>query len=119
MLIAATLAHHVHNTVFLADYPNLPPSVTPLTVMLAWLAATALGTAGYVLFRRDRVFLGCALLGVYGIYGLDALLHYILAPPSAHSIGMNATILFEGLSGALVLAAALAALWRHVHHRRR
>jgi hypothetical protein len=35
----ATLFHHVHNATFLAEYPNMPASLTPADVYLAWLGA--------------------------------------------------------------------------------
>ena len=116
-LAAATLAHHVHNAVFLADYPNMPPSLTALGVIAAWAAATAIGVAGYLLVRQRHVVMGCALLGIYGAYGLDGLLHYALAPLSDHSAGMNATIWLEAITGTLMLAAASPPIWRHVRRR--
>jgi hypothetical protein len=104
---AATLVHHIHNAVFLAEYPNMPASLTAPKVILAWAGATAIGIAGYRLVRRRHRVAGCALLALYGAYGLDGLLHYVLAPLSAHSAGMNATIWLEAVSGALMLAVTL------------
>jgi hypothetical protein len=43
------------------------------------------------------------LLTVYAALGMDSLGHYVLAPLSAHSLAMNATILLEVTAAALVL----------------
>ena len=104
--IAATLFHHVHNAEFLEQYPNLPASLSRAWVYAAWLGATAIGIAGYLLLPRRT---GVALLVLYGAYALNGLVHYTLAPMSAHSFAMNLTIWLEAAAGAgLVLAAARA-----------
>jgi hypothetical protein len=42
-------------------------------------------------------------LVAYGCYGLDALLHYVIAPPFAHSFAMHSTMVLEALAGAFLL----------------
>jgi hypothetical protein len=113
---AASLLHHLHNAAFVADYPDMSAGLTPRTIYIAWLAATALGAAGYLGLRRYPL-LGCTLLALYGAYGLGALLHYRLAPPSAHTLAMNATIALEALMAAILLIATLALAWRRVRRR--
>src|SRR5687768_3102459 len=54
---AASLLHHVHNAVFLDEYPHMPAWITPGIVYAAWVATTAVGLAG--LFYRP-------LLAAYG-----------------------------------------------------
>jgi hypothetical protein len=100
---AATLVHHVHNAEFLTEYPNLPASLTPAGVYLAWLGATIVGVAGYVLLRRGWQWIGTGLLVAYGCYGLDGLLHYLLAPISAHTLMMNLSIAAEAVTAAALL----------------
>jgi hypothetical protein len=113
---AASLLHHLHNAAFVADYPDMSAGLTPRAIYIAWLAATALGAAGYLGLRRYPL-LGCTLLALYGAYGLGALLHYRLAPPSAHTLAMNATIVLEALMAAILLIATLALAWRRVRRR--
>jgi hypothetical protein len=105
---AAMLFHHVHNAEFLAEYPNLPAWLSRWQVYAAWLGATAIGLIGYWSLHRGYRFTGTTLLIVYGIYGLDSLLHYLRAPVSAHTLTMNLSIWLE--AGAA--AALLVVLWR-------
>jgi len=113
---AASLLHHVHNAAFVADYPDMSPGLTPRVIYAAWLGATALGVAGYIGLRRYPL-IGCTLLGLYGAYGLGALLHYRLAPPSAHTLTMNATIALEAVTAAILLVGTFALAWRRVRRR--
>ena len=84
MYAAASLVHHAHNAHFLDHYPNMPAWLSPAGVYLAWLLATAVGAAGYVLLRRNHRLLG--------------------APFSAHTLAMHATIAMEATAAALLLA---------------
>jgi len=104
---AALLIHHVHNAQFLYEYPNMPAWLSPSGVYLAWTLASAVGLAGYWCFRRGLRLLGGAALGLYAAYGLDSLVHYALAPFSAHSPAMHLTIGLEVIT-ALALLATLA-----------
>ena len=114
MLAFATgsLVHFIHNAEFLKSYPGLPPNWTRAGVYGVWLGITALGGAGYMLMRRGYQRTGLVVVTVYSLFGLDSLGHYLLAPMSAHSLGMNATILLEVVPAALVLCFALGLLAR-------
>jgi hypothetical protein len=98
--MAATLFHHIHNAEFLHDYPNLPAWISRAAVYLAWLIATAIGLIGYRLRHRG-------LLVLYACYGLDGLVHYALAPMSAHTTMMNLTIWLEAATAAALLGVTL------------
>lgn len=104
---AATLFHHSHNAEFLAEYPNLPTSLTRGGVYLAWLGATIVGFAGYALLRRGWRRIGTGLLVAYGCYCLDGLIHYALAPVAEHGAMMNISIGMEAATGAALLAVVL------------
>ena len=104
---AATLFHHVHNAEFLEQYPNLPAWISRATPYLVWLGATAVGALGYVLWTRARR-VGLVLLALYAAWGFDGLTHYALAPVSAHTFVMNASIWLEAATGALLLGAVIA-----------
>lgn len=101
----ATLIHHVHNAEFLNEYPNMPAWLSPLAVYAAWTAATVVGISGYFAVRRGYARIGITLLALYACYALDGLGHYALAPLSAHTFAMNATIWIEAIAGGLLLAA--------------
>jgi hypothetical protein len=109
MLVAAcavaTLFHHVHNAEFLDAYPNMPAWLARGHVYAAWLCATAIGLIGYWSLRRGYRLAGTGLLVAYGVYGLDALVHYLRAPVSAHTLAMNLSIWFEAAAAAALLVA--------------
>ena len=100
---AASLVHFSHNAEFLADYPNLPASWSRADVYFAWIALTAVGVAGWLLLSRGFIIAGLLVLAAYAALGLDSLGHYLLAPLSAHTLAMNATILAEVTAAGLVL----------------
>ena len=101
---AASLTHFVHNAVYLDSYPNLPTWLTPLGVLASWLVIAGIGAAGYWLFRETSPPVGLAVIALYAALGFAGLDHYTLAPVSAHSLAMNATIVGETLSAAALLA---------------
>ena len=100
---AASLVHFAHNATFLADYPNMPAWLSPAGVYAVWLAQAAIAAAGVVLLLRGRR-IGLALIATYAVLGFAGLDHYVLAPMSAHTMAMNATIWLEFASGLLLLA---------------
>jgi len=112
---AASLTHFVHNAVYLNFYPNLPPWLTPVGVLASWLVVAALGAAGYWLFRKISPAVGLTIIALYAALGFAGLDHYTLAPLSAHSWAMNATILAEVLSASVLLVVIA---WTAVRYRR-
>jgi len=113
----ASLLHFAHNAQFLSDYPNLPHWLTQSKVYFAWLAVTAVGVLGVVLLRRRRRVLGLLVIAAYAALGFAGLDHYWVAPLSAHTFMMNATILFEVAAASLLLIAAATLLLRHARPR--
>jgi hypothetical protein len=102
---AASLLHFVHNAAFLADYPNMPGWISPAGIYGVWLAEATIGAAGVILLLRGRT-IGLAFIAIYAVLGFGGLDHYALAPISAHTLAMNATIWLETATGALLLAFA-------------
>ena len=100
---AASLLHFVHNAVFLADYPNMPDSLTAAGVYGAWCIVAAVGIAGYILYRHVHTMIGLAVIAVFAVLGFGGLDHYWLAPPGAHSLAMNLTIGFEVVAASALL----------------
>jgi len=104
---AASLLHFAHNAVYIDEYPNLPAWLTRAEVYAAWIGVTAIGVAGYALVTRGFESAGLLVLTIYGLMGLDGLGHYGVAPMSAHTLAMNASIWLEAATGLAVLVAAL------------
>lgn len=109
---AASLVHFVHNAEYLSDYPNLPAWLSRTKVYLAWLAISSVGAAGLLLMSSGFRLAGLVLIGGYAVLGFAGLDHYSLAPASAHTLAMNATILFEVAAAAALLAITIALLFR-------
>jgi hypothetical protein len=108
----ASLIHFAHNAEFISEYPNLPAWLTRSNVYVAWLAVTVVGASGILLFRLRVRRLGLILIAGYAALGFAGLDHYSLASLSAHTLAMNATILFEVFAAALVFALTVALLFR-------
>ena len=70
----------------------------------AWAGVTAVGVAGYALVTRGCESAGLFVLTIYGLMGLDGLGHYAVAPMSAHTLAMNASIWLEAATALAVLA---------------
>ena len=113
---AASLLHFIHNAQFARDYPNFPDTITALQVYGVWLVVGATGVAGYLLMRFGLRVAGLAVTAVYAGFGFNGLLHYSLAPMSAHSLAMNATILTEVALAAVLICAVSANLMRYLKH---
>lgn len=106
---AASLTHFLHNSLYLQLYPNMPIWLTPLGVLAAWLVVAGTGVIGYWLYRKGWSVVGLAVIAVYAASGFAGLDHYTLAPVSAHSLAMNATIGGEVVT-ATVLLVVIAGL---------
>jgi hypothetical protein len=66
-----------------------------------------IGAAGYALIRSRYQLAGLVVFALYAVLGFDGLGHYTVAPLSAHTRAMNATIWLE-VGTALLLLAAIA-----------
>lgn len=107
----ASLVHFVHNTMYLGAYPNMPVWLTPAGVMAAWLVIASTGVFGYWLFSRGAKKVGLVVMALYAALGFAGLDHYAVAPVSAHSLAMSATIVTEVVAASVLLVLlALTAL---------
>ena len=104
---SASLVHFVHNAIYLDAYPNMPEWLTPSGVMAAWLAIASTGVVGYWLFSRGATKAGLVVMALYAALGFAGLDHYAVAPVSAHSLAMSATIVTE-VAAASVLLVVIA-----------
>jgi hypothetical protein len=100
---ALSLAHFLHNAVYLQLYPNMPAWLTPVGVLASWLVIAAIGALGYWLFRRGLKAIGLVTIAIYAALGFGGLDHYAIAPVSAHSLAMNATIVGEVIAASALL----------------
>jgi hypothetical protein len=100
---AASLAHFMHNAVYLRDYPNLPVWLTSAGVVAAWLVVAATGVLGYLLYSRLSRVAGLITISAYAVLGFGGLDHYTVASVSAHTVAMNLTILLEVAAAAVLL----------------
>jgi hypothetical protein len=83
--VVASIIHYTDNYVNFDDYPpakNAPASAA--LVLGAWFAFTAVGLAGYLLFRRRPSDLALLLLAAYSGSGLIGIGHYLV--PGATSM---------------------------------
>src|ERR1700730_12273872 len=100
---AASLAHFMHNAVYLRDYPNLPAWLTSTGVVAAWLVVAAVGVLGYFLYSQVSRAAGLITISAYAVLGFGGLDHYTVAPVSAHTAAMNLTILLEAATAVVLL----------------
>jgi hypothetical protein len=103
----ASLTHFVHNALHIRAYPNLPPWITPLGVYISWCAIAVVGALGFSIYRRVSRIAGLLIIGLYALLGFGGLDHYVIAPVSAHTVAMNASIIVE-VSTAFVLLSFVA-----------
>jgi len=99
---ATSLLHFAHNAAFLDGYPNMPAWISPAGIYAVWFAEAAIGALGVLLLVRGRRA-GLVLIAIYAVLGLGGLDHYTLAPVSAHTIAMNATIWLETATAVALL----------------
>ena len=116
---AASLAHFVHNAVYIDAYPNLPVWITPFLVYALWCVTAAVGAIGYWLFRRVARTGGLVVIAVYAMCGFAGLDHYFVAPLGAHTLAMNTSILAEVSLAAVLLVVVGVEYWRGLSVERR
>lgn len=104
---SASLTHFIHNALHIRAYPNLPSWITPFGVYISWCAIAVIGALGFWLYRRVSRSAGLLIIGLYALLGFGGLDHYVIAPVSAHTVAMNASIIVE-VSTAFVLLSFVA-----------
>jgi hypothetical protein len=115
----ASVAHFTHNAEYIALYPNMPAWLGREDVYVAWLAVSAVGVAGALMWTLGWRVAALLALATYGALGLAGLAHYSLALCSEHSLVMNLTIWFEAITGLTLAVAAVRHIVRSRVARRR
>jgi hypothetical protein len=113
--IVLTAFHFTDNYVSIDTYPQ-PDWVTGAAVLVSWPLFTALGVAGYILYRRGHVAAANAFLVAYSYAGLSSLGHFLSGSPDEFTTRGLISVLIDGAAGAAVLAVAI---WSIVAHRQR
>jgi len=76
--VAVSVVHYADNYVNYEDFPrsSSAPNPSQAAILLAWFAFTAVGVAGYLLFRRGPTTRSLLLLALYSGSGLVGIGHY-------------------------------------------
>jgi len=104
--IITTAFHFIDNYINFDLYPQ-PDWITPPSVYLSWILWTAVGIAGYWLYKRQMFWLSYLCLVFYSFCGLVSLGHYNHGAMSEFSMKMHIFIVADGLVGLAVLAFTL------------
>ena len=100
--IVATGIHFTDNYRFIEQYPQ-PVWITAPSIYQSWLLLTAVGIAGYWLYKFDKFWLAYSCLILYSVTGLASPGHYFYGSPSQFSLKMHLLIWVDGLTGLVVL----------------
>ena len=116
--VAVSIVHYTDNYLAFERYPQSDsgPTITRDTIWIAWVVLTPFGLGGYLLYRRGRVPLASALLGVYSISGLIGIGHYTAPGMSRLEWWRHLHIGVDILCGIAVLSFAV---WSIRQTRRR
>ena len=101
--VLLTAVHYTDNYLYFDEYPQ-PASLRPWQIYAAWTLLTAVGVAGYRLFKSGYVAPAYVCLVVYSYTGTSSLGHYLYGPLSELSAKQHVFILVDGLTGLAVLA---------------
>lgn len=112
--VVLTTIHYTDNYLYFDEYPQ-PGSLQRWQVWAAWLLLTAVGVAGYALYRRGYAGPAYVCLVVYSYTGLSSLGHYLYGSLGEFSAKQHAFIAVDGLTGASVIAFVV---WSALTRRR-
>jgi hypothetical protein len=104
--VVLTAFHFADNYFSIETYPQ-PEWISGAVVLVSWPLFTALGIAGYLLYRRGCFAEAHAFLIAYSYTGLSSLGHFLSGSPDEFTIRGLVSILIDGVAGTAVLAVAL------------
>jgi hypothetical protein len=99
--VVVSLVHYTDNWVNYHDYPQ-PKTLADAPEVLVpafWVAFTAAGLAGYLLFRREPSTLALVLLAIYSGSGLIGIGHYTVDGATSMPWWRQAHVCFDIASG--------------------
>jgi hypothetical protein len=100
--VVSTSIHYTDNFLLFEKYPQ-PEWITLPSIYISWIILTAIGFAGYWLYRNKRFWLAYVCLLIYSLTGLSSLGHYFYGAMSEFSGKMHFFIWTDGLTGLAVL----------------
>ncbi|WP_205661162.1 hypothetical protein [Amycolatopsis vastitatis] len=114
--LVSTTIHYAHNTIRVADYPQLPgvPTLAAgIVVAFGWVLFTTFGWFGYRAYRQGRYPQALAFLLVYSLAGMITLGHFLTGIPRIPPF-FFATIFTDAAAG-LALWVFLTWAWATVN----
>ncbi|MFG1639107.1 hypothetical protein ACGFMK_02350 [Amycolatopsis sp. NPDC049252] len=99
--LLSTTLHYAHNTIRVADYPQLPgvPAVVAgVVVAFGWVLFTAFGFFGYRAYTQGCYPRALAFLVVYSLAGMITLGHFLTGVPQIPGFWF-ATIFTDAAAG--------------------
>lgn len=100
--IISTAIHFTDNYLYIKQYPQ-PEWISASSIYISWIIWTAIGIAGYWLYKSEKYWFAYLCLVIYSFCGIDSLGHYFYGAMSDFSIKMHLLILTDGLTGLAVL----------------
>lgn len=116
--ILVSLFHFTDNAVNIDTYPKAgwQPSWFNVVVVVGWFLYTAVGIAGYRLYRAGRFRQAHVGLALYGLLILSSLGHFIYGSPSELTTRGVISVFVDVTAGSIVV---LVALWSMLARRAR
>jgi hypothetical protein len=99
--VVVSIVHYTDNYVNYSDYPEprSAPNPSAPVVLGAWFAFTAMGLAGYLLFRGGTSTVALILLAAYSGSGLVGIGHYLVPEATSMPWWRQAHVCFDIASG--------------------
>lgn len=106
---AVSLFHFTDNTVNIGTYPKAgwQPEWFGVVVAGAWLLYTAVGIAGYRLYRRGSMRGAHIALMAYGALVISSLGHFLLGSPADLTTRAVISVFVDAAAGSIVIAVAV------------
>lgn len=108
--VVVSIVHYTDNYLGYDSYPHKGapiPDPAATTILVAWFVFTALGIAGYVLYRRGRIRPAVLLLAAYSGSGLIGIGHYTVPGMTDAVWWRQAHVIADILLGMAMLATAV------------
>ena len=109
LAVVVSVIHYTDNYVNFHDYPEAPKAVPSSAdlVLVAWFAFTAVGLAGYLLFRRSLSNIALILLAAYSGSGLVGIGHYLVPGATSMPWWRQAHVCLDITCGVAVFSFAI------------
>jgi hypothetical protein len=115
LAVVVSIVHYSDNYFNYHDYPRSKtlPNPSALVVGSAWFVFTAIGVAGFLLFRREASNRALLLLAAYSGSGLVGIGHYLVPGATSMPWWRQAHVVLDiGCGVAIFVVALWAALDR-------